>query len=78
MLDCFISAPKIRQVVKGERKMAQIKFFSLKSKKSVLVDVSKCTLKTLKNGRKAAEAVDPETGGKLYKLLSKDDLKLFE
>ncbi len=40
--------------------MAQIKFFSLKSKKSVLVDVSKCTLKTLKNGRKAAEAMDPK------------------
>ncbi len=57
--------------------MAQIKFFSLKSKKSILVDVSKCTLKTLKNGRKAAEAIDPETGGKLYKFLSKDDLKLF-
>jgi len=57
--------------------MAQIKFFSLKSKKSILIDVSKCTLKTLKNGRKAAEAVDPETGGKLYKFLSKDDVKLF-
>jgi hypothetical protein len=58
--------------------MAQIKFYSLKSKKSVLVDVSKCTLQTLKNGRKAATATDPETGGKLYKFLSKEDLKLFE
>jgi hypothetical protein len=64
--------------VKGESKMAQIKFFSLKSKKSVLVDISKITLETLKNGRKAAKAVDPETGGKLYKFLSKEDLKLFE
>jgi hypothetical protein len=58
--------------------MAQIKFFSLKSKKSVLVDVSKITIETLKNGRKAAKAVDPETGGKLYKFLSKEDLKLFK
>jgi hypothetical protein len=64
--------------MKGESKMAQIKFFSLKSKKSVLVDVSKITIETLKNGRKAAKAVDPETGGKLYKFLSKEDLKLFK
>ena len=58
--------------------MAELKFYSLKSKKSVFVDVSKVTLKTLKNGRKAAEAIDPETGGKLYKFLSKEDLKLLE
>ena len=58
--------------------MAQIKFFSLKNKKDVFVDTSKVTLKTLKNGRKAAEAIDPETGSKLYKFLSKDELKLFE
>jgi hypothetical protein len=58
--------------------MAELKFYSLKSKKSVMVDISKVTLKTLKNGRKAGEAIDPETGGKLYKFLSKEDLKLFE
>lgn len=44
--------------------MATLKFYSLKSKKEVVVDTSKITVKTLKNGRKAAEAVDPETGTK--------------
>ena len=58
--------------------MAQIKFYSLKNKKDVWVDTSKITLETLKNGRKAARAIDPETGGKLYKFLSKEDLKLIE
>jgi len=58
--------------------MTTLKFYSLKSKKEVMVDISKVTLKTLKNGRKAAEAVDPETGAKMFKFLSKDDLKLFE
>lgn len=58
--------------------MATLKFYSLKSKKEVFVDTSKVTLKTLKNGRKAAEAVDPETGVKMFKFLSKEDLKLFE
>ncbi len=58
--------------------MATFKFYSLKSKKDVYVDISKVTLKTLKNGRKAAEAVDPETGAKMFKFLSKEDLKLFE
>jgi hypothetical protein len=58
--------------------MAMLKFYSLKSKKEVYLDTSKVTLKTLKNGRKAAEAVDPETGTKMFKFLSKEDLKLFE
>lgn len=58
--------------------MAMLKFYSLKSKKEVFVDTSKATLKTLKNGRKAAEAIDPETGSKMFKFLSKEDLKLFE
>lgn len=56
--------------------MAQIKFYSLKGKKSVWIDTEKITLRTLKNGRKAGEAVDPETGTKLFKFLSKDDVKL--
>jgi len=56
--------------------MAQMKFYSLKDKKHVMVDTDKITVKTLKNGRKAAEALDPETGTKLFKFLSKDDLKL--
>ena len=58
--------------------MAQLKFYSLKDKKSVFIDVDKVTIETLKNGRKAARAVDPESGAKLYKFLSKEDLKLFE
>ncbi|BBB48118.1 hypothetical protein [Pelolinea submarina] len=58
--------------------MAMIKFYSLKSKKDVWVDTSKVTLKTMKNGRKAAEAVDPETGTKLFKFLSKEDLALLQ
>jgi len=58
--------------------MATLKFYSLKSKKEVVVDTSKITVKTLKNGRKAAEAVDPEAGTKMFKFLSKEDLKLFE
>ena len=58
--------------------MAQIKFYSLKSKKSVWVDTDKITLRTLKNGRKAGESVDPETGTKLFKFLSKEDVKLLE
>jgi len=56
--------------------MAQIKFYSLKAKESVWIDTEKITLRTLKNGRKAGEAVDPKTGTKLFKFLSKDDLKL--
>jgi hypothetical protein len=51
-----------------------IKFYSLKLKKEVWVDSSKVTLKTMKNGRKAAEAIDPESGTKMFKFLSKEDL----
>lgn len=58
--------------------MAQTKFYSLKDKKHVLIDNSQVTIRTLKNGRKAAEAVDPQSGVKLFKFLSKEDLKLFE
>jgi hypothetical protein len=58
--------------------MAQMKFYSLKDKKHVLIDMDKITVRTLKNGRKAGETVDPETGTKLFKFLSKDDLKLLE
>ena len=58
--------------------MDQMKFYSLKDKKHVWVDTDKITLRTLKNGRKAGEAVDPETGTKLFKFLSKEDVKLLE
>jgi len=58
--------------------MDQMKFYSLKDKKHVMIDLDKITLRTLKNGRKAGEAVDPETGNKLFKFLSKDDVKLLE
>jgi len=55
--------------------MAQIKFYSIKDKKNVWVDSSKVTVRTLKNGRKAGEAVDPFSGSKLFKFLSNEDKK---
>jgi len=58
--------------------MADIKFYSLKTKKFVVVDSSKVKIVTIKNGRKAAEAVDPETGVKLFKFLSAEELKKLE
>jgi len=61
--------------IKKEDLMAEVKFYSLKSKKFVFIDKSKITIVTLKNGRKAAQAVDPESGVKLFKFLSEKDLK---
>jgi len=58
--------------------MTSVKFYSLKSKKEVWIDSNKVTIKTMKNGRKAAEAIDPETGSKMFKFLSKEDLKDLE
>jgi hypothetical protein len=58
-----------------EDRMADIKFYSLKTKKFVVLDSSKVKIVTLKNGRKAAEAVDPDTGVKLFKFLSTEELK---
>lgn len=58
--------------------MATVKFYSLKSKKEVFVDSSKVTIRTMKNGRKAAEAVDPETGVKMFKFLSDKDVQELE
>ena len=55
--------------------MADIKFYSLKTKKFVVLDSSKIKIVTLKNGRKAAEAVDPDNGAKLFKFLSTEELK---
>jgi hypothetical protein len=54
--------------------MASVKFYSLKTKKEVLVDRSKVTIITMKNGRKAAQAIDPESGSKMFKFLSAKDL----
>ncbi len=56
--------------------MASIKFYSVKSRKSVDVDVSKVTKVMLKNGRPAAQAIDPETGVKMFKILSAADAAL--
>jgi len=58
--------------------MADVKFYSLKTKKYVVIDSSKVKIVTIKNGRKAAEAVDPETGVKLFKFLSAEELKKLE
>ncbi|MBP9818125.1 hypothetical protein KBC75_05275 [Candidatus Shapirobacteria bacterium] len=56
--------------------MPTIKFYSVKSRKTVEVDVSKVTKVTLKNGRPAASATDPETGTKMFKILSAADAAL--
>lgn len=56
--------------------MATIKFYNVKSRKSVDVDVSKVKKVTLKNGRPAAETIDPETGVKMFKILSAADAAL--
>lgn len=56
--------------------MPTIKFYSVKSRKTVEIDVSKVTKVTLKNGRPAASAVDPETGTKMFKILSAADAAL--
>ncbi len=58
--------------------MTTLKFYSLKTKKHVFIDSSQIKIVTLKNGRKAAEAIDPETGGKLFKFLSAAELKELE
>jgi hypothetical protein len=58
--------------------MPTIKFYSLKSKKSVEVDVSKVKKITFKNGRPAVEAIDPETGVKMVKILSAADAALLK
>jgi len=55
--------------------MTEVKFYSLKTKKYVIIDSSKVKIVTLKNGRQAAEAIDPETGSKLFKFLSAAELK---
>jgi hypothetical protein len=56
--------------------MPTIKFYNVKSRKSIDVDVSKVTKVTLKNGRSAAQTVDPETGTKMFKILSAADAAL--
>jgi hypothetical protein len=58
--------------------MATIKFYSVKSRKAVEVDVSMVKKVMLKNGRPAAEAVDPETGTKMFKILSAADAALLK
>jgi len=58
--------------------MATIKFYSVKSRKSVEIDVSMVKKVMLKNGRPAAEATDPETGTKMFKILSSADAALLK
>lgn len=54
------------------RKMA-IKFFNVKTRKTVEVPEEKVSLVTFKNGKNAAKA--ELDGFKLFKILSKDDAK---
>ena len=73
------TVPVFQQMpIHKEDQMAEVKFYSLKSKKFVMIDSSKVKVVTFKNGRKAAEAVDPETGVKLFKILSAEELKKLE
>lgn len=58
--------------------MPTIKFYSVKSRKSIEVDVSKVKKVMLKNGRPAAETIDPETGTKMFKILSASDAALLK
>ena len=56
--------------------MPTIKFYNVKSRKSVEIDVSKVKKVMLKNGRPAAETIDPETNTKMFKILSAADAAL--
>lgn len=56
--------------------MATIKFYSVKARKAVEVDVKDVKKVTLKNGRVAAQSVDPTTGTKMFKILSAADAAL--
>lgn len=56
--------------------MPTIKFYSVKSRTTVEVDTSLVKKVTLKNGRPAAEATDPATGTKMFKILSAADAAL--
>lgn len=58
--------------------MPTIKFYSVKSRKTVEVDVKNVKKVMLKNGRPAAEATDPETGTKMFKILSAADAALLQ
>lgn len=58
--------------------MATIKFYNVKSRKAIEVDVAKVKKVTLKNGRAAAETIDPETGVKMFKILSAADAALLK
>jgi hypothetical protein len=49
-----------------------MKFYNVKTRKSVDVADSDVTVVTMKNGRKAAQAV--VDGVKLFKILGKDDV----
>ncbi len=58
--------------------MPSIKFYNVKLKKAVTVDVSKVKKVTLSNGRPAAETTDPETGIRMFKILSAADAALLK
>ncbi|MDP2892430.1 MAG: hypothetical protein Q8O09_04770 [Bacillota bacterium] len=58
--------------------MATIKFYSVQSRQSVEVDVSKVKKVMLKNGRPAAETINPQTGTKMFKILSAAEAALLK
>jgi hypothetical protein len=50
-----------------------MKFYNVKTRQSVEISDSEVTVVTMKNGKKAAQAV--KDGMKLFKILSKEDAK---
>ena len=55
-----------------------INFYCVKCRASKSVDDGQAQRTTLKNGRPAAEAIDPETGVKMFKILSAADAALLQ
>ena len=59
--------------------MATLKFFSLKSKKEVWVEHQQSDIENpQERPQSRAKLWTLKTGAKMFKFLSKDDLKLFE
>ena len=69
---CLTGVVRINVQETGDR----LKFYSVKKRESVEVDDREVELVTMKNGRKAAQA--ELDGGKLFKILSADDVARLE
>ena len=56
--------------------MDTISFYNAKSRKTVKVEMSQVEIVMLNNGRPAAAAIDPETGVKMFKILTSAEYDL--